>query len=204
MSTNLAHALPAPAPERELEPRRHLEVAPSRAQRRARPRIVYALVTVGGIGVILLAQLLLSIVAAEGAYEISALQAEQRDLVRTQQDLAESAETWSSTQNLIRNAEKLGMVASGNPVFLDLATGKVSGTPTPAGGSLTDGRNRIGNSLIDASMVVDPKALERAESRESGASTSEGESARSEQRENVSSGSSREGGDTTLPSPTTR
>ena len=59
-------------------PRRHLEVVPSRAQRRARPRMLPALVTIGGIAVILLAQLLLSIVIADGAYQISALQSANR------------------------------------------------------------------------------------------------------------------------------
>ena len=30
------------------------------------------------------------------------------------------------------------MIASGNPLFLNLSTGSVSGHPTPAGGSLGD------------------------------------------------------------------
>ena len=49
------------------------------------------------------------------------------------------------------------MVASGNPVFLDLATGQVSGTGTAAGGSLIGSQgNLIGNTLIDPSMLIDP------------------------------------------------
>ena len=138
-------------------PTRHLEIAPSRAQRRARPRVVYALVTIAGIGVILLAQLLMSIVLADGAYQISGLQTEQRDLLRQEHALSESLQVWSSTQNLAANAEGLGMVASGNPVFLDLATGQVSGTGTAAGGSLIGSQgNLIGNSLLDPSMLIDP------------------------------------------------
>ena len=139
-------------------PTRHLEIAPSRAQRRARPRVVYALVTIAGIGVILLAQLLMSIVLADGAYQISGLQTEQRELLRQEHALTESLQVWSSTQNLAANAEGLGMVASGNPVFLDLATGQVSGTGTAAGGSLIGSQgNLIGNSLLDPSMVIDPE-----------------------------------------------
>lgn len=148
---------PRPAPERRSRP--HLEVAPTRAQRRARPRLLPAIVTMGGIGAILLAQLLLSIVLADGAYTIADLQRAQRDLQRQEQALTEELEILSSTQNLTANAEHLGMIASGNPVFLDVSTGAVSGTPTAAGGSLTGaGGNQIGNSLLTDATLVDPAA----------------------------------------------
>jgi hypothetical protein len=150
-------------PEPTEAPSRHLEIAPSRAQRRARPRLVYAIVTVGGIGVILLAQLLLSIVIADGAYTISGLKVEQRDLGRERDALGEQVGVLSSTQNLTANAEALGMVASGDPIFLDLATGAVSGTPTAEGGSLVGAANMIPNSLLGADTVVDPAALAAAQ-----------------------------------------
>jgi hypothetical protein len=151
--------LASPRPVRAPAPRRHLEVAPTRAQRRARPRVLPAIVTISGIGVILLAQLLLSIVLADGAYTIAGLQTQQRDLERQEQALTEQLEVLSSTQNLIANAENLGMIASGNPVFLDLTTGKVTGNPTPAGGSLTGSRgNQIGNSLLTEATLVEPAA----------------------------------------------
>jgi hypothetical protein len=152
-------ALPisSPRPLRSPAPRRHLEVAPTRQQRRARPRVLPAIITVAGIGVILLAQLLLSIALADGAYQISDLQGTQRDLQRQEQALTENLEVLSSTQNLTANAEHLGMIASGNPVFLDLSTGAVSGNPTAAGGSLTGtSGNQIGNSLLAGSTLVDP------------------------------------------------
>jgi hypothetical protein len=150
-------ALPlhSPRPLRSPAPRRHLEVAPTRVQRRARPKVLPALVTVAGIGVILLAQLFLSIAVADGAYQIADLQGAQRDLQRQEQALTENLEVLSSTQNLIANAEHLGMIASGNPVFLDLSTGAVTGNPTAAGGSLTGAAgNQIGNSLLDGSTLV--------------------------------------------------
>ena len=153
--------LASPRPVRAPAPRRHLEVAPTRAQRRARPRVLPAIITVGGIGVILMAQLLLSIVLADGAYTIADLQTLQRDLARQEQALTEDLEVLSSTQNLITNAENLGMIASGNPVFLNLSTGAVSGDPTPAGGSLTGSQgNQIGNSLLAGSTLVEPTADE--------------------------------------------
>ncbi len=147
--------LATPRPARAPQPRRHLEVAPTRAQRRARPRLLPAIVTMAGIAAILLAQLLLSIVLADGAYSIAGLQREYRDLQRQEQALTEQLEVLSSTQNLTANAEHLGMIASGNPVFLDLSTGAVSGSPTPAGGSLTGSSgNQIGNSLITGTTLV--------------------------------------------------
>lgn len=151
--------LASPRPASSPQPRRHLEVAPTRAQRRARPRLLPAVVTMAGIGLILFTQLMLSIVLADGAYRIADLQRDQRDLQRQEQALTEQLEVLSSTQNLTANAEHLGMIASGNPVFLDLTTGAVSGTPTAAGGSLTGSSgNQIGNSLITSSTLVDPAA----------------------------------------------
>jgi hypothetical protein len=184
--------LASPRPDRAApRPRRHLEVAPTRAQRRARPRLLPAVVTMGGIGVILLAQLLLSIVLADGAYRIADLQREQRDLQRQEQALTEELEVLSSTQNLTANAEHLGMIASGNPVFLDLSTGAVSGTPTPAGGSLTGSSgNQIGNALITGETLVQ---VSTTSPLEAGGSAGTGGSAAPPP---VSTG--------TIPSPTTR
>ena len=187
--------LASPRPSRSTTPRRHLEVTPARAPRRARPRVLPAIVTISGIGVILLAQLLLSIVLADGAYTIAGLQTQQRDLQRQEQALTEQLEVLSSTQNLTANAEHLGMVASGNPVFLDLATGAVSGNPTPAGGSLTGASgNQIGNSLLTGSTLVEPPPAAGA-----GASGTAEDSP-------ASGGSPAPGTSTpgTIPSPTTR
>lgn len=186
----LASPRPTPAPA----PRRHLEVAPTRAQRRARPRVLPAVVTIAGIGVILLAQLLLSIVLADGAYSIAELQTQQRDLERQEQALTEELEVLSSTQNLIANAENLGMIASGNPVFLDLSTGAVSGNPTPAGGSLAGSRgNQIGNSLLTGSTLVEPAATDDGSSSSAQSSSGDGGSS-------TPASSSPD----TIPSPTTR
>jgi len=161
---NLAIARPMrPTAPAAPQPRRHLEIAPSRAQRRARPRLAHAVVTIAGIGVILLVQLLLSFVLADGAYQISSLQTEQRDLLREEQALNERLELLGSTQNLRADAEALGMVASGNPVFLDVTTGGVSGSDsTPVG--LT--ANLVGNSLLDGSTVIDPAAIAAARAAE--------------------------------------
>lgn len=138
---------------REAKRIRHLEVAATAAQRRARPRLVYAVIVVGGIGAILLAQLLMSIATADGAYRISALQIQARDYARQQSALGERIDVLRSTQNLTRDAEALGMVSSGDPVFLDVATGAVRGTATAAGGSLTGAGNLVGNALLSGSAI---------------------------------------------------
>lgn len=156
-------ALLRPTPQSAPAPRRHLEIAPSRAQRRARPRLAHALVTLGGIGVILLVQLLLSFALADGAYQISSLQGDQRDLLRQEQALDERLEVLGSTQHLTASAEQLGMVASGNPLFLDVSTGKVSGT---ASHSSSIPKNQIANSLLDGSTAIDPGLLHAARDAE--------------------------------------
>ena len=154
-------AVPVAAPARprrdiqpDATPRRHLEVAPTRAQRRARPRLLPALVTIGGIGVILLGQLLLSIVLADGAYQISSLQTQKHDAVLQQHALSETLDLYNSPQHLAANAEALGMVASGNAVYLDATTGAVTGTGTAAGGSMLGAGDQVSNVLLDGSMIV--------------------------------------------------
>lgn len=151
------------APARPLrhpgpQPRRHLEVVPTRAQRRARPRMLPALVTIGGIGVILLAQLLLSIVIANGAYQISGLQSAKHDAVLQQHALSEQLQLLASPQYLAANAEALGMVASGNAVYLDATTGAVTGRGSRAGGSMLGGGDQVGNVLLAGTTPVTPTA----------------------------------------------
>lgn len=186
--------LSSPRPSRSTPPRRHLDVAPSRDSRRARPKILPAIVTIAGIGVILLAQLLLSIVLADGAYTIAGLQTEQRDLERLEQSLTEDLEVLSSTQNLTANAENLGMVASGNPVFLDLSTGAVSGSPSAAGGTLTGSGNQIGNALLTGATLVEqpPATPANPQAETEGSSVIGG------------SGAQTPSSPGTIPSPTTR
>jgi len=164
------HAVLLPVPDRDDAPRRHLDIAPTRAQRRARPRIYAALVAIGGIGAILLAQLLMSIVLADGAYHIAALKKEQRELVREQNASQERIDELSSTQSLIQNATALGMVSSGNPVFLDVATGQALGVAGPPKGQIVgSGGNLILNTLVaDGSTQLDAAAIAASQAAESG------------------------------------
>lgn len=138
----------------EVPARRHIEVAATRGQKKARPRAVYALVIVAGLFAILVAQLLLSIVVSEGAYQISGLQQEQRELARDQQVVSEQLQVLESPQHLAANAETLGMVSNSSTAYLRLADGAVLGSPVAAKASDgirtgTDGGPLIPNRLLD-------------------------------------------------------
>ncbi len=150
-------ALPLEAPRHSPEfvppqPRR-LDVVPTRGQRRARPKSFYALITVAGLFAILVAQLLLSIVVSDGAYQISALQQQQKELSRDHQTLMEELNVLESPQHLSANAEQLGMVTNSNTAYLRLSDGAVLGSPgaATASGSImqgADGGPLVPNQLL--------------------------------------------------------
>jgi len=151
MSSNLAIATPSTRPQPSTSPAaRPVEIVTSREQRRARPKIAYALIATAALFVLLLAQLAISIALSDGAYKISDLQAAKTELVRDQQKYSEQRDVLSSPQNLAANADELGMVRNSNPVYLDLTTGAVHGSPAPAAGAdeATSG-NLIPNTLLE-------------------------------------------------------
>lgn len=159
MSSNLAFATPLRSP-REEQP--HIEIVSTREQRRARPRVVYALVTVAGLFALFIAQLLLSIVVADGAYRISALQAEQSDLGRQEKSLSEQLDLLASPQNLATQAESLGMLRSNSsPAFLRLSDGAIVGQAVAAAdGSAVVGAagSLVANDLLGSIPLVTPPA----------------------------------------------
>jgi cell division protein FtsB len=155
MSAAAAYALPehAPQPGRS-DDKRHIEIVTSRGQRRARPRLAYSLIIIAGLFAVLASQLLLSIALADGAYQISALQAQQKELSRAQQSITEELNVLESPQNLAARAESLGLVSNTSAVYLNLANGAVMGSPSAAqagAGSVVgaNGSLLIPNSLLD-------------------------------------------------------
>lgn len=160
MSTNLAEKRPSvgwigrTAPQQqEVEERpSHLEVVTTRTQRRARPRTVYAIIAVGVLFGVVVAQLLMSIAVSQGAYQLNTLQDKQTELQRSYQAASEDLNRLSSPQNLAANANALGMVTNSNPVYLRLSDGAVLGAPIPANGAagtVTGGQgNLVPNSLL--------------------------------------------------------
>jgi len=171
VSTNLAEAVPAlnrkrpsvlwsgtlPAPVEEPK-RTHLEVVPTRSQRRARPRALYAAISVGTLLCVVVAQLLLSIGISQGAYQLNSLQAQQTQLQRSYQAVSEDLNRVSSPQNLAANANALGMVSNSSPAYLRLSDSAVLGAPLPANGAAgtvtgTQG-NLVPNSLLAGVPLV--------------------------------------------------
>ncbi len=169
------------APLRMAAPRRGLEapvaapqrfrVVTTRSQRKARPRVFYAVVTVSVIFGIIVAQLLLSVAVSSGAYEISGLQAQNRELDRTQQSVNQDLDRLASPQNLAANAEALGMVSNNTPVYLRLSDGAVLGSPVAAASDagVTGGGALVANSLLTNVPLVTVTAAAAAAAAATGA-----------------------------------
>ncbi|QYH36294.1 hypothetical protein [Salinibacterium sp. M195] len=169
MSTNLAYALPQPEQSPGQRPS-HIEIVTTRAQRKARPRALYAVVTVASVFVILAAQLLLSIVVTQGAYQIDSLQDQQKLLNRAEQNLLESLALQSSSQNLATQAAGFGMIPNATPYSLNVADGSVfrlpgSADPTGCGGQC----GLVGNSLLAGMPLVSAEAAAAAKAAEGAA-----------------------------------
>lgn len=191
MST--AYAFARPQERQPTTAPRHVEIVTTRSQRRARPKSFYAVVAVGAVFALLLAQLLLSIVLSDGAYQISSLQAEQNQLARTEQDLAERLDLLASPQSLAQKAEALGMVmGSGSPAFLRLSDGAIIGTPVAASG--VAGALGTDGGLVANSLLVAPLNPENPDST----SNPSGAPSQNPQGNSVASANGE------LPSPTTR
>ena len=91
-----------------------------------------ALLSVGLLGIGLLVLLLLNISIGKGAYALTELQNQQRQLAQDRQSLAEQVEASSAPDKLAARAAKLGMVPNPNPAFVDLPDGTVQGEPEVA------------------------------------------------------------------------
>ncbi|TQL48155.1 hypothetical protein FB562_1238 [Homoserinimonas aerilata] len=156
MTSSLAVSLPQQSPRPSRDERApYIEIAPSRSQRRARPKLAYALVVVGGLFAVLVSQLLLSIALADGAYEIAALQSQQKELTRDEQIATEKLDVLNSPQNLAVRAESLGMVSNDSAVYLSLATGAVMGQPTAASADAGSVIGSNGSLLVQNSLIND-------------------------------------------------
>jgi hypothetical protein len=163
MSANLAYAQPLRRTREDFDtaakPRR-VQIVATRAQRRARPKLVYGLGATAVLFAIFLAQLLITIALSSGAYTISGLQSTQQDLGRTSSALNEKLDTLASGQNLQANAVALGMVSSSQAAFLRLSDGAILGTALPAGGAPaltttgTAATNSIPNSLLTSVPLI--------------------------------------------------
>lgn len=146
-----------PAPAETQSPERHLAPVDLPARKRRRSPLTGALISVGLVLGILASQLGLSIAVSQGAYEMRALEIEQRDLSRVERVLAQNVDKLASPQNLADNAARLGMVQNARPATLRLSDGAVLGsleiTATEAQANL------VPNSTLAALPVVDAEGL---------------------------------------------
>ncbi|KZX21852.1 hypothetical protein [Rathayibacter tanaceti] len=136
----------------EVSPRPSIEAVPP-TEKPGRPRLVYGIVAVAGLFAIIVVQLLVSVGLSQGAYQISALQTEQRTLTRSNAEKQDAVDTLSSPQNLASAAQGLGMVANTAPVYLRLSDGAVLGDPTSASSSEVGGTAAaplVPNALVPA------------------------------------------------------
>ena len=145
---------PLDAPAQPGSRLRHIEIVATRSQRRARPKIAFALSAVAGLAVIIVAQLLLSVGISQGAYEVSRLQASQTELSRTAESVTEDLVRVSSPQSLAANAEAIGMISNSNPVYLRLSDSAVLGAPSSATGSQAGAASLVPNALLTGVPLV--------------------------------------------------
>lgn len=162
-------ALPE-APETPAERRLRAVLPGTGAGMRRKPKLVYALISLGALGAIVVVQLILSVGLSHGAYQLDALQTQHREFGWQRQALSNDLASISSPQYIAANAEAIGMTLGGTPAYLTLSTGEVTGVPAPGGAVKQGPSSLIPNSAIageplatkpDAS-VVNPGAAEVA------------------------------------------
>lgn len=125
----------------------HLRTAPgSRAL--ARPGVRSVVVTLVVMGAVLLVQLVLSTLIAQGAYEVDALEAQQTSLQREETALAEEVGALSSPQNLAAQATAQGMVPGVDFAYLDTTTGQIAGGTTEQTASQPIDPTLVGNQAL--------------------------------------------------------
>jgi len=105
-------------------------LVPARNARVAR-RTPFVLLIVLLLGVGLLALLLLNAALNKGSFQLSKLERETEELTDRQQALQQEVDGYSAPDRLEKRARELGMVPSGNPVFLR-PDGTVRGIPDSA------------------------------------------------------------------------
>lgn len=147
-----------PLPSREQRRQGLLAPVDAPVGSKHRPKLLYAGIAVGALVLIVIAQLALSIGVSNGAYQLNSLQQQQKQLGREAQASSEAAGRLSSPQNLAANANALGMVANGSPVYLRLSNGAVIGSPTAASGQpAAAGKPLVPNALIKGVPLVTAK-----------------------------------------------
>ena len=143
-------------PERREGPA-PLRPAAEPAPRQRKSPVVGAIVAVCVILGIFAAQLALSILVSEGAYESRALEIEQRDLLRVERVLSQNLDKLASPQNLAENAAALGMVQNVAPATIRLSDGAIQGSLDST--TRAAGENLVPNAQLETLPMVDAQGL---------------------------------------------
>ena len=128
-----------PAPARPVEAAPVVTAPPLAAPRAlpvARPKVVAAAAVLGGTVCVVVAQLLLSIGTAHGAYRLAELEQRSDVLTRQQQVQAESLQALAAPQHLAAQAAALGMVPDDSAAYLDARTGRILGSTEATSGAV--------------------------------------------------------------------
>lgn len=135
--------------------------------RSANTRVAIAVTIIVGWLAIQGLQLLLNVFVAQGAYQLSDLKKEKRELGITAQIIGEQVDSLSSNQNLANAAQKMGMISNANPVFLRLEDQRVFGKPKAALNSDNrTSRNLIPNSQLVVTSNITAESLAAAEKQQ--------------------------------------
>lgn len=115
---------------------------------------VVGTITLGAL-VIALLGLVMHMLTSSAVYELASIQKEKRELTTTAQILSEEVGSLSSQQNLANAAQKLGMIANANPVFLRIEDQKVFGKPKAA----LDTSGRVSRNLVPNAALTERSTL---------------------------------------------
>jgi hypothetical protein len=158
MSVNAAVRAPRVAPEPHRGAQRPRLTPVAAPEPKKRPKIVYAIVALGGAVAIGAAQIALSLAITQDSYALAALASQQHDLDLQTQALQEELTGVSSPQALASSAAGLGMIVAGTPSYLRLSDGAVLGSGTGAGYTSTVDPNGAG--AVSNSLLVPPAAAD--------------------------------------------
>ncbi|KUF06573.1 hypothetical protein [Leucobacter sp. G161] len=147
----------APQPETPRERADRLRPVPTPAPRQRKSPVLGAVIAVGVILGIFAAQLALSILVSQGAYESRALSIEERDLGRVERVLSQNLDKLASPQNLVVNAGALGMVQNVAPATMRLSDGSIQGSLESATRDASE--NLVPNAQLENLPVIDAKGL---------------------------------------------
>ncbi|AOY56173.1 hypothetical protein [Candidatus Rhodoluna planktonica] len=115
---------------------------------------VVGVITLGSLAIALLG-LIMHMLTSSAVYELASIQKEKRELTTTAQILSEEVGSLSSQQNLANAAQKLGMIANANPVFLRIEDQKVFGKPKAA----LDTSGRVSRNLVPNAALTERSTL---------------------------------------------